>query len=498
MSRRNELVGLLADTHDDPGLFHEAILGRPALHNKQEAIARSVLDYPVTVVPAAHAVGKSWVAATVILHWLTTRPRSKIVTTSVSNNQLVNVLWSGIKAAHRSAAIKLPGRASEGHAIPQRLDYGPEWFAVGWSAKRSESFAGVHGEDVLVVVDEASGVDQAIFDAIESLGYTRLLVLGNPIRATGHFRSLYDLAKAGRPGYAAHHLTAFDSPYATLTDEEIRSSGRPFGLTSKTWIERVRELYGESSLYWRTRVLALFPDEDFDQLIPTAWIDRAGLAPRSRDFAGERALAIDISKGTGRDRTVLVIADDLGVLDLQAANTISLPEAANLVAWAAAKWGIHHSRVVYDAGGWAGSDFARYLEAVGISDATPYHGSASGGKRFINRRTRSAWALRRRLDPDRQRLENPPVNPTGDHYPAIRRSVPDPPTNLPRPQPAFSIPPSIVGPHWSDLREELAGLRYSHGSSRIELEKKSDFAERLGRSPDLADSMMMLASLWSD
>ncbi len=497
MARSDELAELLADCYDDPGLFHEAILGRSPLHKKQEAIARSVQTTPITVVPAAHAVGKSWVAATIALHWITTRPGAKIVTTSVSNNQLVNVLWSAIKTAHRGAKIKLPGRTSEGSSIPQRLDLGPDWFAVGWSAKRSESFAGLHGEDVLVIVDEASGVDQAIFDAIESLGYTRLLVLGNPIRATGHFRTLYDQAVAGTPGYACHHLTAFDSPYAHLTDDEVRANGLPFGLTTKTWIDRVRVLFGEASLYWRTRVQALFPDEDHDQLIPSEWIDRAYLAKRAPGNS-TRYLSIDISKGTGRDRTVLIVADDFGVLEVVAANTISLTEAANIVARASLKWGVAHDNIVYDAGGWAGSDFHRYLEAVGIVSATPYHGSAKGGHRFKNRRARSAWKLRRRLDPDRAVLIAPAPNPTGSVFPEISRQQLDKPPATSHVQPAFSIPPAVTGAHWSDLREELAELKYSHMESKIELEAKSDLMTRLGRSPDLADAMIMLASLWSD
>ena len=222
-ARRDRLAALLADCHDDPGLFHEAVLGRPPLHPKQEAIARSVVRNRVTVVPAAHAVGKTWYARTAALHWLYTRPNSKVVTTRPSNNQLVSVLWGGIKAAHAKSLVPLAGSPSQGHAIPQRLDLGPEWYAIGFSAGKPESFQGFHGDNILVIVDEGSGVEQPIYDAIESLGYTSLLVLGNPIRATGHFRTLYDQAVAGTPGYAAHRLTAFDSPYAQYTDAEVKA-----------------------------------------------------------------------------------------------------------------------------------------------------------------------------------------------------------------------------------------------------------------------------------
>jgi hypothetical protein len=495
---REELAELIADCHDDPGLFHEAVLGRLPLHPKQEEIARSVVESRVTVVPAAHAVGKSWYAGTAALHWLYTRPGGKVVTTSASNTQLVTVLWGAIKAAHANSRIPLKGRVSEGNAIPQRLELGPEWYAIGWSAKRPESFSGIHGGEILVVVDESSGVEDAIFDAIESLGYESLLLLGNPIRAGGHFRTLYDMAAAGEPGYRGIHLTAFDSPHAGLTDDEVRSLGLPRGLTTRTWIERIRRIYGESSLYWRTRVLALFPDEDHDQLIPTAWVDRSREASRADGFAGPRILSIDLAKGTGRDRTVFLVGDSLGLVELEATSDVDLRDAAARARQKASRWGIRAENVVYDAGGWAGPDFGRYLEASGLNGATPYLGSGSGGKRFRNRRSRAAWALRQRLDPDRQRLHEPPNQPLPDHaYPAIARATPDRP-KPPRAtvQPPFSMPGSVVGEHWIELREELTAIRYRHDGPKLELEPKDDLMARLGRSPDLADAMIMLASLW--
>jgi phage terminase large subunit len=495
------VLDLLADCYDSPGLFHEAILGRPPLHSKQEAIADSVCRNRVTVVPAAHAVGKSWGAATTVLHWLDTRPDSKVITTSASNNQLVSVLWAAIKGAHGRSRLRLPGTLSDGNAIPQRLQIGPEWFAIGFSAKKPESFSGFHGDDVLVVVDEASGVEQSVWDAIEGMGYTSLLALGNPIRATGHFRTLWDLAAAGAPGYAGFNLTAFDSPYAHLTDDEIKARGLPRGLTSRTWIDGIRRTYGEGSLYWKTRVLAQFPDEDHDVLIPAEWLAHAIAAVRDRPPFSP-ALSVDISKGTGRDRTVWLIGDDFGLLHLEASNTTSLPAAAARTMELCVAWGVPHARVIYDAGGWAGPDFRKHLEALGCRDAVPYTGGQAGGRKWKNRRTRAAWGLRQRLTPDRPRmLPQPPPPMPDDAYPEIagRYRAPKPPIADER-QPPWSIPPHVVGAHLDDLRRELAALRYSFSDDgqKHALEPKEELVARLGHSPDLADATIMLASLlWS-
>lgn len=492
MSQRDALAELLADCHDDPGLFHEVFLGRPALHPKQEQIARSVCRNRVTVVPAAHAVGKSWYAATAALHWLYTRPGAKVITTSASNNQLVSVLWAAIKGAHARAPVSLAGAISDGNAIPQRLQIAPEWYAIGFSAKKPESFAGFHGDNILVIVDESSGVEQGVWDAIESLGFTALLALGNPIRATGHFRRLWELATSGEPGYAGFHLTAFDSPHAHLTDEEVQAAGLPRGLTTRTWIDSVRRTYGEGSLYWLTRVLARFPDEDVEQLLTEAWVDRCVLVARQGPRPGmptAPALALDVSKGTGRDRTAIIVGDYLGIREIIADNRIELLAAAALAVEVGRRHGVPHHQIVFDAGGWAGKDMLRYLNQYGINGAVPYYGNGKGGSLHKNLRSRAAWRLRQRLDPDRPLFTRPVPHQVGQEALHRRRVTPV----RVEIQPPFHVPPS---PHWGDLRQELLELRYRHDGPKIELEKKEDLVQRLGRSPDLGDTFLMLASLW--
>jgi hypothetical protein len=253
-----------------------------------------------------------------------------------------------------------------------------------------------------------------------------------------------------------------------------------------------------SPLFARQEVEGDWIDESHDLLIPTSWIDRSMLAVRPVGVpTGTRRIAVDLAKGTGRDRTVAYVADDLGLLALVASNTVDLTAAANLVHDLSVRFGVRHEQIIYDAGGWAGPDFARYLDAVGVSDATPYLGSASGGHRFKNRRARAAWALRQRLDPDRQVIHPPPNQPLpADYYPAIVRATPDKPAP-PRAtvQPPFGLPVAVLGEHADGVRRELSELRYTY-DGKTALETKDDMTARLGHSPDLADGLIMLAALW--
>jgi hypothetical protein len=157
--------------------------------------------------------------------------------------------------------------------------------------------------------------------------------------------------------------------------------------------------------------------------------------------------------------------DDNAVLDLEHSARWSFEETAK-VAWRhVQKWGVEHHRVTYDVGG-IGSDFYNRLQSIGIVGAQPYRGGAGGNKKFGNLRTAAAWRLRQRLDPD---------------YRIVTA------TGLMVPQVPFSIHPDFMRP----MREELQGLHYTQDSTgRIVLEIKEDFARRLRRSPDFADTLM--------
>jgi hypothetical protein len=497
--RNKRLAKLLDECRNDLALFHEAVLGRPKLWAKQEEIARSVVDNKYTVVPTANAMGKTWFAPSIVTGWLYTRPNSMVVTTSSSNAQLVNALWGGIKYGKKTSRIKLFGRITEGSANPQMLVLGPKWYAIGFAARKLENLQGHRpdGGELLVITDESSGIEQPIWDALESLGAKSYLMLGNPIRATGHFRTIAEMARRGTPGYRLIQLSAFDSPHSHLTDEEVIINGLPTGLANRSWIENARRTFGEASLFWKTRVLAQFPDDDYDQLIPLSWLDLCYMAKRPDAFGGERCLAIDIAKGTGRDRTVWMVGDKLGLLHCEVSTGTDLIAAAVRAKQPTGEWGIRHDMIVYDGGGWCGPDFGHHLSAVGIEDAYPHFGAGSGGNRMANRRTRCAWSLRTRLDPSIQFsapaaavIRDPRALPQ-----IVMRSDRGIVNEGPPPSTAWTIPPHVIGGHWEELREEIQAIRYVHGERKLECEPKEKLVERIGRSPDLADTVVMMAGM---
>lgn len=247
-------------------------------------------------------------------------------------------------------------------------------------------------------------------------------------------------------------------------------------------------------LVFRQEYLAEFVEDAAGALLPAWWVDRAaepGIVAtveklRAAGKGGRRRLAIDLGVGSGRDSTVILVGDHLGLLARHASDRTGLAEAASLAAKLSREWRVADEDLVYDAGG-PGRDFGRHLENHRIA-GVPYHGGAPSKGRYTNRRARSHWHLRRRLDPER------PLPLAPDPRPG--ESVWDPP---PGKSATVLQPPYALGDFLTPtLREELVGVRYAMDRDQIRLEDKDKFMERLGRSPNELDALAMLHSHGGD
>lgn len=68
--------------------------------------------------------------------------------------------------------------------------YPEEWFAVARTASKPDALQGFHADDILYIIDEASGVDDKVFEPVLGALSTpgaRLLMCGNPTQLSGFF-----------------------------------------------------------------------------------------------------------------------------------------------------------------------------------------------------------------------------------------------------------------------------------------------------------------------
>lgn len=267
----------------------KACIVRPKASGAFEGIVR-------VAVKSCHGAGKTRLAAQAVLWFLNSFKNSKVFTTAPTFRQINRFLWPEIRARFKKAKKPLMG---EMYDTPYyQID--DEWFAMGMSSDKPENIEGGHAPHIMFVVDEAKGVPDKIFDAIEgalTTAHIVLLIISTPGAARGHFYKAFHLKKLG---YKTFTITAKDAHHA--------------GMVTKQWIENRKLAWGEDSYLYKTRVLADFVLEDDTTFFPADGLMKAfenyeALHRLNYDsikdlITGKVALGVDIAR-FGTDYSVI-------------------------------------------------------------------------------------------------------------------------------------------------------------------------------------------------
>lgn len=433
---RNELY------RADPVIWVEERLGE-RLWSAQCEIARAVRDHRRVAVRSAQDVGKSRIASRLACWWIDTHPVGEafVVTTAPSFKQVQAVLWREMRLAHRVG--KLAGVMTE-----------TEWKVAGqlvaFGRKPADydpdAFQGIHARYVLVILDEACGVDEALWNAAETLTAnegSRILAIGNPDDPSSHF------ARVCHPGSGWHTIRIDGLHSPNFTDEPVPEELRAL-LLSPTWVEERKRSWGEDSPLYISKVRGEFPEDADDSLIPLGWI-RAAQA-RYEEASGRHEVAevlgVDVAR-YGSDETVIVArAGELAWIAGRYRKQDTMATTGRVVR-ALADLGASEAAV--DVVG-IGAGVVDRLEEQRLPVVGLNGGSAPGDPdRFANARAEWYWGLRDRFERGEIRIE------------------PD-----------------------DELAAQLAGIRYRFDSrGRILIESKQDARSRGVSSPDIADALML-------
>ena len=258
LSRLGEDI-TVEDTLKDPSLMGSA--NYP--WGKQMEIFESVRNNQRTMVQAGHNVGKTHIAARVGLWFLYAFPPSIVITTAPKQTQVRDLLWGRWRQAWNKE--KLGGECLTTRCFPTRdID---SWFALGMTARDAESFSGWHEENMLFIFDEASGIPDHIYIAVEGMlggANTKILLIGNPTTRRGKF------FEASRdPDYNRIVVSCLDHPNVVHQKPIYRAAVAP------SWPQDRRKKWGANSTLFRVRVRGEFPQEDADTLIPYDWVDES-------------------------------------------------------------------------------------------------------------------------------------------------------------------------------------------------------------------------------
>lgn len=271
---------------DHPVEFVEDIIGATP-DEEQAKILRSVAQNQMTSVRSGHGVGKSTVEAWTVIWFMVTRPFPKIPCTAPTQHQLFDILWAEVsKWLRHNKAL-----ADEIVWTKEKVymkGYPEEWFAVARTASKPDALQGFHADDVLYIIDEASGVDDSIFEPVLGALSTpgaKLLMCGNPTQLSGFF---YESHNKNRSSYAAFHI-----------------DGRKSSRVSQDFVQTIIRMYGEDSDVFRVRVAGDFPLQEDDIFIPLPLVENSIMTeffPRKKPDSIH--IGCDVAR-FGDDRTVI-------------------------------------------------------------------------------------------------------------------------------------------------------------------------------------------------
>jgi hypothetical protein len=241
--------------------------------------------------------GKTTWIAQMIIYWLTIHESCKVIVTSTKMDQLRHQIWAEMHILLDRALPALKNGITVAVESAFRIDNPEGAVALAKVAPkgRSEAQQGWHHENMLIIIDEASGVDDDAIEALEGCCTNPnnvLVMLGNPTRLTGHF-------------YASHHKDR-------AIWHCLHFSGPDSPLVSKEYLEGLIAKYGEKSNIYRVRGLGEFPLSDADSLILLEWIEAA--VDRAADATHTLRIGVDPARSTDGDATGLVARSGRRVL----------------------------------------------------------------------------------------------------------------------------------------------------------------------------------------
>lgn len=228
-----------------PCQFAKEVLGANPTEQQWEASRALVAKRRVSI-RSGHGTGKSTFMAWCVLWFLSCYFPAKVPATAPTSHQLEDVLWSEIAKWHRVMRERMPslGEGFEWSNGAYRLKSKPsESFAVARTSRpeRPEALQGFHSENILFLIDEASGVADNVFEVAEGALSTDgafVVMAANPTRQSGYF---FDSHHKMRAAWAPLHWNGEDSPRV-----------------SREYIANMRKKYGERSPVYKVRVKGEF------------------------------------------------------------------------------------------------------------------------------------------------------------------------------------------------------------------------------------------------
>ena len=433
----NPFIDFVRTYHSDPVSFVRHVLHVEPDPWQAEFLNTLASGTRRVSIRSGHGVGKTAAASWSMIWFLLTRYPVKIVCTSPTSAQLMDGLFAEVKLwlkelpeilnnllEHKSDRIFLKASPTEA------------FLAARFSrAENPESLQGVHSQNVYLLVDEASGVPEQVFEA----GYGSMtaenaitVLLGNPTRTSGFF---YDTHHKMADQWWRRKVSCMDSPRV-----------------SEKYIEEMKQRYSPESTEFRIRVLGEFPESDDNTVIPLHLVEGAMERDVPVDEDAPLIVGVDVAR-FGDNYSVLCKRRGRVVTGFRKWKGLDLMQltGAIMAEFEAAGGRDRPEEILVDLVG-VGGGLVDRLNELGL----PVRGvnsseAPSMGATYLNLRAELWWKMKEWLE-------------------SRETSLPDE----------------------ADLVSELVSPRYEFTSTgRMKLEGKDQMRRRGLASPDMADALAM-------
>ena len=319
---------------DNPDRFVIEVIGANPDPWQVHAL-RALCEKNRVSIAACHGPGKDAVAAWAILWTMLCFQHPKIPCTAPTSHQLYDLLWAEVAKWLQ----KMPKFFRDLFELKrdrfERKGASETWFAAARTARRenSEALQGFHADTILVVTDEASGVDSLIFEVLEGAmtgPKAMWLCIGNPTQSTGYF---YETHHQDRGRWHTMRVMAAAAHDGSPLGDSVFVSER----VSPDYVHAMRSKYGEDSNVFRVRVLGQFPRSDDDQAIPLEWVEKAAMRNPVVDLKSGISIGVDVAR-FGSDDSAVVVREGTRILDIISWNGHDISHTTGKVMSIAKKW----------------------------------------------------------------------------------------------------------------------------------------------------------------
>jgi len=299
--------------------FHPKI---KSLDSNQKELIESIFFNKATSARSGTGTGKTSALVLASSCYLITRPLSLIVVTGPKFEQIKDTFWKEFqrwqlysplgRLFHVGADSIRPffARDAEGYDM---------WAIIARTCKEPQGLAGLHAEESLFICDEASAIDDLIYEVIEgnlTKPGNKIVLTGQPNQTRGYY---FDSHHKDKDQWSKLHFDSEKSPIADAA-----------------YCVRMKKKYGENSDVYLVRVKGEFPSGNPMAIMQYADV-MAAVHREGVKAVGPFEIGVDVAR-YGDDMTVIAVRQGNKLYELEKFSKLDTVQVAARVLVAVEKY----------------------------------------------------------------------------------------------------------------------------------------------------------------